>query len=119
MLYNWTNHSPSCHTGNFNGEWQLLKRLFGTKTLNLRIFPDTFLTQANQAGSSSAMEALGHQKAMSFLLTTSMIITTFVSDRHATIAKWMRETFPRMCKELGKPVIMHFYDLWHIGKSTK
>ena len=48
-----------------------------------------------------------------------MIIRTFVSDRHATIAKWMRETCPRMFKELGKPVIVHFYDLWHIVKSTK
>ena len=63
------------------------------------------------------MEALGHQKAMQFLLTTGMIITTFVSDRHATITKWMRETCPKMCKELGKPVIKHFFDLWHIGKS--
>lgn len=79
----------------------------------------TSLSKANQAGSSSAMEALGHQKAMSFLLTTGLIITTFVSDRHATIAKWMRETCPKLCKELGKPVIQHFYDLWHIGKSIK
>ena len=63
------------------------------------------------------MESLGHQKAISFLLKASMIITAFVSDRHATIAKWMRETCPKMCKELGKPVIKHFYDLWHIGKS--
>ena len=46
-----------------------------------------------------------------------MIITTFVSDRHASIAKWMRETCPKICKELGKPVITHFFDLWHIGKS--
>ncbi|XP_046864077.1 uncharacterized protein LOC124457998 [Xenia sp. Carnegie-2017] len=65
------------------------------------------------------MEALGHQKALSFLLTTGLIITTFVSDRHATIAKWMRETCPKLCKELGKPAIQHFYDLWHIGKSIK
>ena len=55
------------------------------------------------------METLGHQKAIKFLLTTSMNITTFVSDRHATIAKWMRETCPKMCKELGKPVITHFF----------
>ena len=92
----------------------ITEKIIWNQTLNLHIFSDTFSSQANQAGSSSAMEALGHQNAMSFLLTTSMIITTFVSDRHGTIAKWMRETCPRMCKELGKPVIMHFYDLWHI-----
>lgn len=70
----------------------------------------------SRQGSSSAMEALGHQKALHFLLTTGLVITTFISDRHATIAKWMRETCPQKCKELGKPVIKHFFDLWHIGK---
>lgn len=30
---------------------------------------------------------------------------------------WMRDEFPKKCKELGKPVIDHFFDLWHIGKS--
>ena len=29
----------------------------------------------------------------------------------------MREACPKMCNDLGKPVIKHFYDLWHIGKS--
>ena len=63
------------------------------------------------------MASLGHQKAISFLLKTSMIITASISYPHATIAKWMRETCPKMCKELDKPVIKHFYDLWHIRKS--
>ena len=76
-----------------------------------------FLTQANEAGSSTAMEALGHKKALTYLLTTGIVITTFVSDRHATITKWMRETCPKICKDLGKPIIKHFFDLWHIGKS--
>ena len=64
----------------------------------------------NQAGSSSAMQAFGHQKAMQFLLSTGLIIT----DRHATITKWMREVCP---KTLGKPVIKHFFDLWDTGKN--
>ena len=63
------------------------------------------------------MEALGHQNALHFLLTTGLVITTFISDRHATIAKWMRETCPQKCKKLGKQVINHYFDLWHIGKS--
>ncbi|XP_046861503.1 uncharacterized protein LOC124454796 [Xenia sp. Carnegie-2017] len=95
---------------------------YGTYTIfccTIGLIIHLVVVQANQAGSSSAMEALGHQKAMSFLLTTGLIITTFVSDRHATIAKWMRETCPKLCKELGKPVIQHFYDLWHIGKKIQ
>lgn len=75
------------------------------------------LAQANEAGSSTAMEALGHKKALEFLLTTEMVKTAFVSDRHASIRKWMRETCPKLCKDMRKPVIKHFFDLWHIGKS--
>lgn len=73
--------------------------------------------QANQTGSSSAMEFSGHQQAFAFLLGTAMIIKAFVSDRHSQIAKWMRVECPKKCRELGKPVIDHFFYLWHIGKS--
>jgi hypothetical protein len=48
------------------------------------------------------MEFLGRQKAFSFLLSTGMIITTFVSDRHSSIAKWMREECTKLCKEMKK-----------------
>lgn len=77
----------------------------------------TFLLQANEAGSSSAMEFMGHQQAFAFLLGTGMLITAFISDRHSQIARWMRVECPKKCKEIGKPVIAHFFDLWHIGKS--
>ena len=63
------------------------------------------------------MEFLGHQKAMAFLLSSGMVIKSFISDRHGAITKWMREECPKKCKELGKPVIQHYFDLWHIGKS--
>jgi len=46
-----------------------------------------------------------------------MIIKSFVSDRHTSIAKWMREDCPKKCEELGKPVVQHYFDIWHIGKS--
>ena len=62
------------------------------------------------------MEFLGHQKAFSFQLSTGMIITTFVSDRHASIAKWMREECTKLCKEM-KTKIEHYYDCWHVAKS--
>ena len=73
--------------------------------------------QANEAGSSSGMEFLAFQKAFTFLLGTTMVIKSFISDRHTSIAKWMREECPKKCSELGKPVIKHYFDLWHIGKS--
>ena len=65
------------------------------------------------------MEFFAHQKAFAFLLGTGMIIKSFISDRHLSIAKWMRQECPKKCQELGKPVIHHFFDLWHIGKSNE
>ena len=47
------------------------------------------------------MEAFGHHKAMQFLLSTGLIITAFISDRHATITKWMREVCPKI-QDIGK-----------------
>ena len=75
--------------------------------------------KANQAGSSSGIEFMAFKEAMAYLLTTGIIIKSFISDRHASIAKWMREECGRKCAELGKPVINHFLDLWHIGKSKQ
>ena len=63
------------------------------------------------------MEFTGHQKAFAFLLGTAMIIKASISDRHTQIAKWMKDEYPPKCRELGKPVIDHFFDLWHIRKS--
>lgn len=40
------------------------------------------------------MEFLGFQQALSVLPSTEMVITSFISDRHAGIAKWMREECP-------------------------
>jgi hypothetical protein len=41
-------------------------------------------------------------EGFSVLLSTGMIITTVVSDRHASIAKWMREECTKLCKEMKK-----------------
>lgn len=71
--------------------------------------------QANQAGSSLGMEFLGFKEAFTFLLGTAMIIKSFVSDRHTSITKWMREDCLKKCEELGKP--HNYFDIWHIGKS--
>ena len=64
------------------------------------------------------MEFLAHQTALTFLISeTFIIIKTFVSDRHASIGKWMREECPQLCRQYGKPTIEHFYDRWHVAKS--
>lgn len=63
------------------------------------------------------MEFTGFQEALAFLLGTAVIIKAFISDQHSQITKWMRVECPKKCKDLGKPVIDHFFDLWHIGKS--
>ena len=63
------------------------------------------------------MEFMGFQEALAFLLGTAVIIKAFISDQHSQIAKWMRVECPKKHKDLGKLVIDHFFDLWHIGKS--
>ena len=44
---------------------------------------------------------MAFKEAMAYLLTTGIIIKSFISDRHASIAKWMREECGRKCAELG------------------
>jgi len=63
------------------------------------------------------MEFVGHKRCLMFLLATGMVIKQYITDRHTSIAKWMKEECPRICHELGKPKIEHFFDLWHIAKS--
>ena len=64
------------------------------------------------------MKVLGFQKTLTFLLGTAMAIKAFISHRHGPIAKWMREDCPRICRDLGKPVVQPYFDIWHIGKSN-
>ena len=64
------------------------------------------------------MEFMGHQKALTHLLAnTGMKITTYITDRHAQITKWMRTECPAVCKQYGKQAIRHFFDRWHVAKS--
>jgi len=75
-----------------------------------------YLLQVNEAGSSTAMEFVGHKKCFNYLVHTDMSIKSFISDRHTAICKWMKEELPNICRPLKIPLISHFYDLWHIGK---
>jgi len=51
------------------------------------------------------MEFLAFQKAFTFLLGTTMVIKSFISDRHTSIAKWMREESPKNVVSLGSQLL--------------
>ncbi|KAK3731006.1 hypothetical protein QZH41_018754 [Actinostola sp. cb2023] len=68
------------------------------------------LIQRNQAGSSPAMEYMGFQQSMEFLLGSGLCVSTFISDRHTTIACHMRKVYTN---------ITHYFDLWHIKKKIR
>ena len=53
------------------------------------------------------MEYEGFQRCMNFLSAMPCGIATFVSDRHSSVIKHMRE------KLSG---IKHYFDLWHLKK---
>jgi solute carrier family 8 (sodium/calcium exchanger) len=50
------------------------------------------------------MELDGAKKCFSFLEGAGVKIKKFISDRHADIAKWVRES---------RPDTKHFFDIWH------
>ena len=54
-----------------------------------------FHCQANQAGSSNAMELFGAKRCFKFLKNAGFKIHSFISDRHRSIAKWIRESEPQ------------------------
>ena len=54
------------------------------------------------------MEYAGFCRSFEYLLGLGLVIKMFVSDRHATIAKHMRQ-------KLSK--ITHYFDIWHLKKS--
>eukprot|EP00112_Aurelia_sp_Birch-Aquarium-sp1_P025355 Seg84.2 transcript_id=Seg84.2/GoldUCD/mRNA.D3Y31 product="hypothetical protein" protein_id=Seg84.2/GoldUCD/D3Y31 len=66
------------------------------------------MIQRNEAGSSTGMELLGFQKAMEYLNRSGLNISTFISDRHGSIAKSMRDDYKN---------IKHYFDLWHLKKT--
>lgn len=67
-----------------------------------------FKLQRNQAGNSPAMEFMGFQSCIDFLLGCGIVITTFISDRHTQIASHMKNVLTQ---------ITHYFDLWHLKKS--
>ena len=74
--------------------------------LNITIF--SYLQKANQTGNSNAMELAGAKSCFKYLQNLGIKVSTFVSDRHKGIAKWIRES---------QPDTRHFNDLWHVVKG--
>ncbi|XP_015764208.1 PREDICTED: uncharacterized protein LOC107343156 [Acropora digitifera] len=67
------------------------------------------LVQANQVKSSSDMELKGAQDSFAFLKAAGLAIAVFISHRHRSIAKWIREQ---------EPQTEHFFDIWRVAKSV-
>lgn len=55
------------------------------------------------------MELKGCQDCFAFLKAAGLTIALFISDRHRSIAKWIREQ---------QPATKHFFDIWHVAKSV-
>lgn len=68
------------------------------------------LIQRNQAGSSPAMEFMGFKSCMEFLIGYGLLITAFVSDRHVSIAAYMKKSLT---------AITHYFDIWHLKKKIR
>lgn len=54
------------------------------------------------------MELFGAKRCFEFLKNSGLKINTFISDRHRSIAKWIRDS---------EPETTHFHDFWHVAKS--
>ena len=82
--------------------------LFSCNDLHNQIV-DFSLVQRNEAGSSPAMEYLGFSRSTDKVFKSGLDFTTFVSDRHSSITKHMKEKLPK---------ITHYFDLWHLTKKV-
>ena len=78
---------------------------YGDKPIIALLFP---YFQRNQAGSSPAMEFMGFKQCMDYLLGCGVLITTFISDHHTTIASHMKKVLTK---------IVHYFYIWHLKKS--
>jgi len=56
------------------------------------------------------MEFMGFKECMNFLLGYGIVITSFISDRHVSIASHMRKVLTG---------ITHYFDIWHLKKKIR
>ena len=55
------------------------------------------------------MELTSAKAYLSFIKQAGLSIRTFISGRHKSIAKWIREQ---------EPNTQHYYDIWNVAKSV-
>jgi len=70
---------------------------------------DIKLVQVTEVNNSNAMELEGLRRCLAFLLQF-LNISTITTDRHSSVQKYLRETFPH---------ITHYFDVWHIAKNIR
>jgi len=68
------------------------------------------LVQSNEVSGSYHMEKAGLERGLSFLTNEKkMTIEGIVTDRHKSVAKFMREKYPE---------VSHRWDIWHVSKGA-
>ena len=55
------------------------------------------------------MEKEGLSRSVQYIHDQNLTISTLITDRHASIQKWVRETLPGTT---------HMYDVWHVAKGN-
>ncbi|XP_033103584.1 uncharacterized protein LOC117106294 [Anneissia japonica] len=76
--------------------------------LNRNKVIDIQLVQKNVVGGSYHMELEGLKLGVAAIGMEQLKIQALVTDRHAQVAKWIRENLKD---------IQHYYDVWHVAKS--
>ena len=66
------------------------------------------IIKSSQVKNSNAMELEGLRRGMDKLKAAGIQVKTLVTDRHPSVQKWMRMTYPK---------VEHLYDVWHIAKG--
>ena len=64
--------------------------------------------QRNEAGSSPAMEFLAFKRCIDDLIGWDLLVTTFISDHHKSIASHFKKVLKH---------VTHYFDIWHLKKS--
>ena len=82
---------------------------YTTMELHLNKFTDIQLVQCNEVGGSYHTELEGLKCSVGMLWQHDLVPSVIISDRHASIQKWIRDKLPDT---------QHFYDVTHAAKSV-
>ena len=65
--------------------------------------------QSSEVANSNACELEGLERSMAFLAESGLAVDTVITDRHKSVAKYLREEHP---------AVKHYYDTWHVAKGN-